>query len=286
MNRTNGSLRLLPQGRLVRQTKSTRVEWGNTWHSRRVASARDDNSAWMDRRPIVGAVVFFIAAFALAFQFAAWAQDASAADQGTTEEGPGLTIEPTELPVTYPHGPYDVVFHGRGNYVPTLHWSVESGKLPPGITLDENGALRGAAERGGEFQFVIAVHDSGKPEQAVHKSFTLKVVEALTVAWKVPAHVDANRIEGSVEVSNTTAEDMDFTFDVKAVAENGRATEIGYQHFPLKRGTTGMALPFGDTLPSGAYMVYVDVNGEVARWNAIYKQEMHTPRRLHVTVGP
>jgi hypothetical protein len=89
-----------------------------------------------------------------------------------------------------------------------------------------------------------------------------------------------------VEVSNSTAEDMDLTFDVKAVAENGRATEIGYQRFPLKRGTLGMALPFGETLPHGAYVVYVNVNGEVAKRNAIYKQQMQTPAPLQVVVGP
>jgi hypothetical protein len=230
-------------------------------------------------------VAFSIAA-AVVCGLPALAQDSSAAHQGTPEENEGLIIEPTELPLTYPHGPYQVIFHGRGNYVPTLHWSVKSGKLPPGITLDDNGVLHGEAERAGEFQFVIVVRDSGKPEQAVQREFTLKVIEAMTVAWKDPAHVNANRIEGSVEVSNSTAEDIDLTFDVKAVAENGRATEIGYQHFPLKKGTMGMAVPFGDTLPSGAYMVYVDVNGEIARWNAIYKQEMKTPRRLHVIVGP
>ncbi len=79
---------------------------------------------------------------------------------------------------------------------------------------------------------------------------------------------------------------MDLTFDVKAVAENGRATEIGYQHFPLKRGTIGMTLPFGETLPHGAYVVYVNVNGEVAKRNAIYKQRMQTPAALQVVVGP
>jgi len=73
---------------------------------------------------------------------------------------------------------------------------------------------------------------------------------------------------------------------VKAVAENGRATEIGYQRFPLTKGTIAMALPFGETLPHGAYVVYVDVNGEVAKRNAIYKQEMKTPVALQVVVGP
>ncbi|HWY22923.1 MAG TPA: putative Ig domain-containing protein [Candidatus Acidoferrum sp.] len=203
-----------------------------------------------------------------------------------TEDNNGLVIESSELPRTYPHGPYQVALGVRGNYVPVLHWKVVSGTLPPGITLDDSGVLRGQAERAGEFQFVVVVRDGGNPQQAVQKGFVIKVVEGITVAWKVPAHVTGNRIDGSVEVTNSTADDMDLTFDVKAVAENGRATEIGYQHFPLKRGTIGMTLPFGETLPHGGYVVYVNVVGEVAKRNAIYKQQMQTPRALQVIVGP
>ncbi|MFZ0318154.1 MAG: hypothetical protein WAL56_03435 [Candidatus Sulfotelmatobacter sp.] len=198
----------------------------------------------------------------------------------------GLVIQPTELPTAYPRGQYSVQFAGSGNYVPALHWRVRGGTLPPGIRLEDNGLLHGAAERAGEFQFVVMVKDGGQPQQAVQKEFTIKVVEAITLVWKVPAHVTGNRIEGSVEVSNTTVDDIDLTFDVKAVAENGRATEIGYQHFPLKRGTTGMALPFGETLPHGGYVIYVNVNGEVARRNAIYKEQLQTPAPLQVVVGP
>jgi len=198
----------------------------------------------------------------------------------------GLLILPTELPNTYPGGQYQVQFHGRGNYVPALHWRVESGALPPGIKLEDTGVLHGEAERAGEFHFIISARDSAQPQQAVQKEFSIKVVEAITLVWKVPAHVSANRIDGSVEVSNTTTYDMDFTFDVKAVAENGRATEIGYQHFVLRRGTLAMTLPFGETLPHGEYMVYVDVNGEVAKRNTIYKQEMKTPAPLQVLAEP
>ncbi len=198
----------------------------------------------------------------------------------------GLVIQPAELPAAYPRGQYSVQFAGSGNYVPALHWRVRGGTLPPGIRLEDNGLLHGAAERAGEFQFVVMVKDGGQPQQAVQKEFTIKVVEAITLVWKVPAHVTGNRIEGSVEVSNTTVDDIDLTFDVKAVAENGRATEIGYQHFPLKRGTTGMALPFGETLPHGGYVIYVNVNGEVARRNAIYKEQLQTPAPLQVVVGP
>lgn len=213
---------------------------------------------------------------------------ADTAAQGSTsqDKDEGLDIEPAELPTTYPQAPYKVIFHGRGNYVPTLHWRVESGALPPGITLEDNGTLQGQAERTGEFQFVVSVRDGGNPQQAVQKKFVIKVEDGIKVAWKAPAHVTGNRIDGSVEVSNMTPEDIDLTFEVKAVNENGRATEIGYQHFPLKKATVGMALPFGETLPHGTYTVYVDVNGEIARRNVIYKEQMKTPVALQVLVGP
>jgi len=231
----------------------------------------------------------YLAALALmmAVGTAALGQAAAASPgQAPTDEGNGLLIEPEKLPDTFPQEPYDVRLYAKGDYVPVLQWRVQSGALPPGIKLAENGELRGAAERAGEFEFVVAVRDGGKPQQAVQKVFVIKVVEALKLDWKVPAHVTANRIDGSVAVSNTSPDDMDLTFDVKAVAENGRATEIGYQHFPLKRGTVAMTLPFGETLPHGAYVIYVNVVGEVAKRNAIYRQRMQTPGPLQVVVGP
>jgi hypothetical protein len=223
---------------------------------------------------------------AIALAIAPTASGQATQNDPSSANNTGLTIWPTELPNTYPHGPYDVTLQARGNFVPPPHWKLESGTLPPGIKLEDNGLLQGAAERAGEFQFVVSVRDGGQPQQAVQKAFTIKVVEAIVVSWKTPAHVAGNRIEGSVEVSNATPEDIDLTFDVKAVAENGRATEIGYQHFPLKRGTMGMSLPFGETLPHGVYIVNVNVVGELAKRNAIYRQQLQTPKPLHVTVGP
>lgn len=211
---------------------------------------------------------------------------AAAPDAASPNPGGGLIISSSELPVTYPHEPYFGGVMVVGNFVPPLHWRVLSGALPPGIKLEEKGQLSGAAERAGEFQFVMQGWDSDQPPKTVQKAFVIKVEEALTVEWKVPAHVTANRIDGSVVVTNATWNDMDLTFDVKAVAENGRATEIGYQHFPLKGHTIGMMLPFGETLPHGAYVIYVNVVGEVAKRNAIFRQQMKTPGALQVVVGP
>jgi hypothetical protein len=212
-------------------------------------------------------------------------RDQTASPDPEPEENP-LTIQnDSQLPDTFPHVNYLMHFIASGGVQP-LHWHLEKGALPPGIKLDDSGVLHGEAERGGEFQFTVSVADSGSPRQAVQKQFLIRVRSALSVNWKSPARVNGNRIEGSVAVSNASPDDMDLTFYVLAVAGNGRATAIGYQHFPLRRGATEMELPFGETLPSGGYVVHVDVVGEVAPKNLIYREHMQTPGPLHVTVGP
>jgi hypothetical protein len=188
------------------------------------------------------------------------------------------------LPDTYPHSRYSLLFNTQGGGS-VLHWRLQRGVLPPGLKLEDNGLLHGEPTRAGEYRFAISVTDNGRL-RAVQKEFVLRVIEALTLIWKAPAHVNGNRIEGSVEVANTTVDDVDLTFVVYAIAENGRATAIGYQHLPLPHATTGMELPFGETLPFGAYLVHVDVVGEVASKNRIYRQPLQAPHRLRVTVGP
>lgn len=198
----------------------------------------------------------------------------------------GLIIEgDRDLPDAYAHRHYEFRFHAR-NGLSVLHWKVERGTLPPGMKLDDTGLLLGEPERPGEFQFTVSVIDGGNAQTAVQKGFLLRVVSGLALSWKHPAHVTGNRIEGSAQVTNETPDDIDLTFVVMAVAGNGRATAIGYQHFVLKRGTIAMELPFGETLPRGGYVVHVDAVGEVAPRNLIYRERMQTPGPLQVAVGP
>ena len=128
--------------------------------------------------------------------------------------------------------------------------------------------------------------DTSRPSQIASRDVELRVVPPLPLEWKDYAKVFGNRIDGKVKVSNGTEDDFDLTFVVLAVAENGRATAIGYQHFVLARGMIGKELPFGETLPSGAYVVNVDAVGEVADQNLIYRERMQTPSALQVSVGP
>jgi hypothetical protein len=209
------------------------------------------------------------------------AQGANAAAQTGTE----IVIQnDSDLPDTYPHAPYQLRFRAHGG-VGVLRWKLLNGTLPPGVKLEDDGLLHGQAEHSGEFRFTVAVTDA-RPRQGVQKEFVLRVLSALTLKWKIPAHVNGNRIEGSAEVANTTPDDMDLTFIVLAVAENGRATAIGYQHFVLQHGTLAKELPFGETLPSGGYVIHVDAVGEVEQKNVIYRERLQTASALQVTVGP
>jgi Putative Ig domain len=203
----------------------------------------------------------------------------SSSDQGLRIQGD------SEMPEGYLRRDYDYRFTARGAFN-SLHWKVEKGALPTGLSLEDNGLLHGKPVRAGEFQFTVSVFETGRRESTVQKEFVLRVVAALALRWNVPAHVNANRIEGSVTVTNTTPDDIDLTFIVMAVPSDGRAVAIGYQHFVLPRDTTAMDLPFGDTLPHGGYVVHVDAIGEVEARNLIYRERMQTPGPLQVTVGP
>lgn len=247
-----------------------------------------NNSHVKLRRSATVFTLFFWAAASLActlMEAGAAAQSAGQAD-GRAPDASSLVIEnESPLPDTFPHAAFQVRLLAHGG-VPPLHWHLEKGALPPGIKLEDDGLLHGQAERSGEFQFTVSVRDGNQPPQAVQKEFLLRVRSALTLVWKNHARVNGNRIEGSVLVSNTTPDDMDLTFVVMAVAGNGRATAIGYQHFVLARGTVEKELPFGETLPHGGYVVHVDAVGEVAPRNLIYRERMQTPGPLQVTVGP
>ncbi len=203
--------------------------------------------------------------------------DQSASDLAILNDSP--------LPDTYPHADYEYRFHAHGG-VPVLHWRLEKGTLPPGLKLEEDGLLHGQPVRAGEFEFTISVRDGGQPQQAVQKGFVLRVLSAMSLRWKEEPRVTGNRIEGSAEISNTTPDDIDLTFIVLAVPENGRAVAIGYQHFLLRRGTINMELPFGETLPRGGYVVHVDAVGEVPSRNVIYRERLQSAKALQVSVGP
>jgi hypothetical protein len=209
----------------------------------------------------------------------------TAAGQQVLPDPSKLALDAATLPTASPRHQYKFQFQAHGG-IPPMKYALAEGALPTGMKLGQDGLLAGAPPAVGEFHFTVSVTDSTTPAAKVTRAFTLRVVPPMLMEWKKYAKVSGNRVDGSVVVSNSTEDDFDFTFIVLAVAENGRATAIGYQHFPLKSTVDSFEISFGETLPKGAYVVHVDAVAEVPKKEQIYRARLQTKEKMQVTVGP
>jgi hypothetical protein len=180
---------------------------------------------------------------------------------------------------------FHMLVHASGG-VPPYVWSVASGDLPEGITLTPEGLLAGRPAKPEISTFTLKVEDSGRPAHTINKEFKAVVTASLLLEWLQPPKVRDNRIDGVVQLSNGSKDDFDLTVVIVAVAENGRATAIGYEHFPLKAGAISVQIPFGNTLPHGAYVIHADAIAEIPTRKAILRQRLQTPQPLQVVQGP
>ena len=188
-----------------------------------------------------------------------------------------VTIATKELPAATLWNRYTFQFQADGGLEP-YHWRVVSGSLPRALELQDSGHIMGVVNQAGELDFLIQATDrTGARSQP--KKFTLAVEPPLRADWLNKSKVNGNRIDGSVKVSNTTGRDFDLTFVVLAVNDIGRATAIGYQHFPLKKNTRDQELPFGDSLSPGNYVVNVDLVGEEPVSRTIFRSRLVAPKQ-------
>lgn len=195
-----------------------------------------------------------------------------------------LSISTKELPNASLWEPYAENLQASGGIEP-YHWRIASASVPHGFRLNANGTLTGVLDGPGQFKFTVLVTDNDKPPKQLRQELVLTTETPLTVDWQRKAQVNGQRIDGSIKVSNHTGRDFDLTFVVLAVNDIGRATAIGYQHFPLKKNTVDMEIPFGDSLSSGNYAVNVDVVGEEPVSKNIFRSRLVTGKES-ITQGP
>jgi hypothetical protein len=238
----------------------------------------------MFKKPVkFGAAGLVLAVLVLAVLVLEVSTASSASGQSGSASNPAIETSP--LPNAAPHRQYRFEFHSR-NGIPPMKWAIIDGDLPVGLQLSADGVLTGRPLAAGLFHFTVQVTDTSRPPLTAQRKVELRVVPPLLLEWKNYAKVSANRIDGTVLVSNGTDDDFDFTIVVLAVAEDGRATAIGYQRFPLRPGVTSFEIPFGENLPRGAYVVHVDAIAEVPPKDAIYRARLQTKEKLQVAVGP
>lgn len=193
-----------------------------------------------------------------------------------------VSISTTKIPKASLWNRYSFELQAAGGSTP-YHWRIVEGSLPRGIHLQDDGTLDGEVEQQTQTDFTVAAIDRMGKQQS--KKFTLATETPLMTDWSRKAQVNGQRIDGSIKVSNTTGRDFDLTFVVLAVNDIGRATAIGYQHFPLKQNTKDLEIPFGDTLSFGNYVVNVDVVGEESRSNTIFRSRLVAGKEA-ITQGP
>lgn len=86
-----------------------------------------------------------------------------------------INIGPVVL--NQPIQPVDLNPHLKGG-TPPYKWSIASGKLPDGISLSGDGAIRGTPKRLGDYQANIKVTDSAKPTQFTTTQINMTVVQS------------------------------------------------------------------------------------------------------------
>src|SRR5215813_12539739 len=103
----------------------------------------------------------------------------------TTYYGSALLAAPLPLALNEPAvalpeakagSEYNHEFHAEGGLQP-LTWRLKQGELPPGMTLEASGKLRGTptSARREPYSFFIEVSDSSQPPQTFSEAFTLTI---------------------------------------------------------------------------------------------------------------
>lgn len=205
--------------------------------------------------------------------------------QSGAAEGERIVVQTVAPPKGFLRQQYRYQLAATGGITP-LKWEVSNGALPRGITLSDDGTLSGIPTEAGQFHFVVAVTDSGKPAHQRTQALELEVVAPLLVQWSRYPKVTGQRVECAIKLSNQTGQDFDLTVIALAVNEIGRATTVGYQHFTLKKNTIDLELAFEENLPRGPYQLNVDAVAEVEATNTIYRARLVTGEKLQVLQGP
>jgi hypothetical protein len=217
-------------------------------------------------------------ALVLASGMSSWAQSP------TPTLGP-LTVQTSSVPKGFLRRPYTFRFQAQGGATP-LTWDLAGGFLPNGLELSADGTLSGTPTTKGDFSFTVRVRDNSQPALERKREFTLQIVAALVLEWSRYPQVTGQKLDCAIRLANQTGEDFDLTVIALAVAEDGRATAVGYEHFTLKGDTVNMEIPFSQTLPRGGYELNVDAVGEVAETNSIYRARLVTKDKIQIQQGP
>jgi hypothetical protein len=92
----------------------------------------------------------------------------------------GLVITTSTLPDGQVGAPYSQTFGALYGIEPYL-WTIPSGSLPPGLTLETDGALHGTPTVAGGYSFTVQLADSSLPSLTTTQTFSLTIQSGLAI---------------------------------------------------------------------------------------------------------
>jgi hypothetical protein len=93
-----------------------------------------------------------------------------------------ITTPAGALPVALYKTAYSQTLTSSGGNMPIV-WSLVSGQLPPGLTLNTSGIISGSATTTGIFNFTVKAADASAPQQSTAASFTISVASSLSIVF-------------------------------------------------------------------------------------------------------
>ena len=152
---------------------------------------------------------------------------------------------------------YSAVLAATGGTSPYL-WSLVSGTLPSGITLQTSGTISGSTSQSGQFNFTVQAMDSSSPNKTASQTLMLSVNNpppvTVTVSPSITTVASSGTLQFTAIVSNTS------NVAVTWSASRGTITSTGLYRAPSVTSTsvaTVTATSVADATKSGTASVTV-----------------------------
>jgi hypothetical protein len=165
-----------------------------------------------------------------------------------------LQITTVQLPDGLVGGPYSSALNAIGGSTP-YSWSVLSGSLPNGLTLNSAGSISGTPTVAGSFPFTMQVKDAAG--QSASGNFTINVVTAAAPTVSIRSPANGATVSGTVAVSGLASDGLGISSVQVAVDGGSYSNASGTNNWSFTLNSASLA--------NGAHSLIAKVNNTAGK---------------------
>jgi hypothetical protein len=165
-----------------------------------------------------------------------------------------LQITTVQLPDGLVGGPYSSALNASGGSTP-YSWSVLSGSLPNGLTLNSAGSISGTPTVAGSFPFTMQVKDAAG--QSASGNFTINVVTAAAPTVSISSPASGATVSGTVAVSGLASDGVGISSVQVAVDGGSYSNASGTNNWSFTLNSASLA--------NGAHSLIAKVNNTAGK---------------------